>query len=104
MTEPPTHVPPGPRTPVAVVKAVTVGVPVAHAFDVFSAGFATWWPLDTHHIGAVDCVDAVMEPFADGRWYERGADGSECDWGRVLVWEPPTPAGARLAARRRLGL
>ena len=42
-----------------------------------------------HHIGEGDLEEAIIEPFEGGRWYERTTDGNECDWGTVLVWDPP---------------
>jgi len=74
----------------AVRVSVVVEATQARAFDLFTSGFATWWPLDSHHIGEQDAVDAVMEPRAGGRWFERAADGTECDWGSVLEWEAPS--------------
>jgi uncharacterized protein YndB with AHSA1/START domain len=71
-------------------KVVSVQAPPAVAWRVFTAEMGTWWPLDTHKIGTAKAVDAVIEPRVGGRWYERGEDGSTCDWGRVLSWEPPT--------------
>jgi uncharacterized protein YndB with AHSA1/START domain len=70
-------------------KTMTVEATQEHAFSVFTDGFATWWPMDTHHIGVVDVVTMGIEPFVGGRCYERGVDGSECQWARVTVFEPP---------------
>lgn len=76
-------------TPIAVRKTVTVRAPLAVAFEVFTARIDTWWPMATHKIGQADCEAVVIEPRAGGRWFERGVDGVECQWGRVLAWEPP---------------
>jgi len=69
-------------------KTVSVNVPPTEAWRVFTEKIGSWWPLATHKIGKAKAVAAVIEPHVGGRWYERGDDGSTCDWGRVLSWEP----------------
>lgn len=76
--------------PNSLRKVVMVQAPPEVAWQVFTGKMATWWPLATHKIGKAKALDAVIEPRAGGRWYERGDDGSTCDWGRVLSWEPPS--------------
>src|SRR5262249_22989588 len=71
-----------------VRKVVNVQAPPEVAWRVFTERMGTWWPLATYKIGRAKAVDAVIEPRVGGRWYERGDDGSTCDWGRVLLWEP----------------
>ena len=72
----------------SVRKQITVEALPEHAFRVFTEQLDRWWPRG-HHIGKSALKTAVLEPRAGGRWYEVGEDGSECDWGRVLVWDPP---------------
>jgi uncharacterized protein YndB with AHSA1/START domain len=74
--------------PNSVRKVVSVEAPLHVAWQVFTEQMGTWWPLAMYKIGKANAVDAVMEPRVGGRWYERGDDGSTCDWGRVLAWEP----------------
>ena len=71
-----------------VRREVTVSTTPDRAFQVFTSHFDAWWPRG-HHIGAADLHEAVIEPQEGGRWFEIDVDGSQCDWGRVLVWEPP---------------
>src|SRR5215472_17078995 len=71
-----------------VRKSVTVKVPAEKAFDVFTNGFDTWWPR-THHIGKSPMKKAIVEGRVGGRCYTEQVDGTDCDWGTVLAWEPP---------------
>jgi uncharacterized protein YndB with AHSA1/START domain len=73
----------------SVRKVVGVKVAPAKAWRVFTERMGSWWPLATHpKIGEAKATDAVIEPRVGGRWYELRDDGSTCDWGRVLSWEP----------------
>jgi uncharacterized protein YndB with AHSA1/START domain len=72
-----------------VRKSVIVDAPIDKAFRVFTEGFDTWWPR-SHKIGEAELKEAVLEAKEGGRWYEIDVDGAECEWGRVLRWEPPT--------------
>jgi uncharacterized protein YndB with AHSA1/START domain len=74
---------------VAVRQSIVVRAPQDRAFAVFTEGMSSWWPLESHVIGEKPVAEAVIEPRAGGRWFERAESGTECDWGRVLAWEPP---------------
>ena len=72
----------------AVQKTIVVKADLQHAFTVFTQNMGNWWPKE-HHIGPSPVAAVVVEPRDGGRWYEKDEDGSECDWGTVLRWEPP---------------
>jgi uncharacterized protein YndB with AHSA1/START domain len=74
--------------PAPVRKSVTVKADAARAFEVFTGRIGRWWPR-SHRIGSSPQKDVVLEPRPGGRWYEIGEDGSQCNWGKVLAWEPP---------------
>ena len=76
------------RSPVSVQKTITVNTSLQRAFDVFTKDLGAWWPL-RYHIACEPMQTAIIEPRVGGRFFERGADHSECDWGHVRVWEPP---------------
>jgi uncharacterized protein YndB with AHSA1/START domain len=68
--------------------AVTVPLSPERAFALFTDGYHSWWP-HAHHLGPAELAETVLEPRTGGRYYERGVDGSECDWGTVLACDPP---------------
>ena len=67
---------------------IVVDAPVERAFRAFTERFDQIKPKE-HNMLGVDIDESVFEPRAGGRVYDRGVDGSECQWGRVLAYEPP---------------
>jgi hypothetical protein len=73
---------------VDVVRSVSVPLSQARAFELFTTRMTDFWPKE-HSIGNSEIAEVVVEPHAGGRWYERGVDASECEWGRVAIWDAP---------------
>jgi uncharacterized protein YndB with AHSA1/START domain len=73
----------------AVRKQIVVEAPIERAFSVFTEDFDSIKPRE-HNLLAVEIAETVFEPGEGGRIYDRGVDGSECQWARVLAYEPPT--------------
>jgi uncharacterized protein YndB with AHSA1/START domain len=71
-----------------VRKEIVVDVPVERAFRAFTENFDGVKPRE-HNMLAVEIAESVFEPRVGGRIYDRGVDGSECRWARVLAFDPP---------------
>ena len=65
-----------------------VDAPVQRAFEVFTGEMKSWWPSD-HHILEGEVAEMIFEARPGGRIYDRGTDGRECTWARVVAYEPP---------------
>jgi hypothetical protein len=69
-----------------------VACSVEHAFTVWTSKINSWWPTD-HTVSGEEDLLIVLQGEICGRIYERTADGTEHDWGKVTVWDPPTRLG-----------
>ncbi len=45
--------------------------------------------IATHSILKSPLKDCIVEPRVGGRWYTVGEDGSSCQTGYVIAWQPP---------------
>jgi uncharacterized protein YndB with AHSA1/START domain len=75
-------------TDTSVRHSIVVEAPIEIAFSVFTEGFDRFKPRE-HNMLDVDIAESVFEPRVGGHIYDRGVDGSECRWARVLAFEPP---------------
>jgi uncharacterized protein YndB with AHSA1/START domain len=77
-----------PAEATSVRHEVVVEAPQDRAFSVFTEGFGRFKPRE-HNMLGVDIAETVFETHEGGHIYDRGVDGSECRWARVLAYEPP---------------
>jgi uncharacterized protein YndB with AHSA1/START domain len=73
----------------SIRTSIVVEAPIERAFSVFTEDFGSFQPPE-HNMLGVEIAETVFEPRAGGHLYDRGVDGSECRWARVLAYEPPS--------------
>ena len=77
-----------PASEAPVRTSIVVEAPIERAFSVFTDGFGSFKPPE-HNLLGVEIAETVFESHVGGNIYDRGVDGSECRWARVLAYEPP---------------
>jgi len=77
-----------PSSRTLVKHSIVVEAPIARAFEVFTQDFGSFKP-PAHNLLRVEIAETVFEPRVGGYLYDRGVDGSECRWARVLAYDPP---------------
>ncbi len=73
----------------AIRKTVLVDFAPPEAFDLFTAGIASWWPVGSHSYGGEAVTDVVFEGRVGGRVFEVTAAGEQ-DWANVVEHDPPS--------------
>jgi uncharacterized protein YndB with AHSA1/START domain len=68
--------------------SIVVEAPIEEAFRVFTEDFGKFKPPE-HNMLQVEIAETIFEPRVGGHLYDRGVDGSECRWARILAYEPP---------------
>jgi uncharacterized protein YndB with AHSA1/START domain len=69
-------------------KEIVVAAPIATAFAVFTERFGDFKPKE-HNLLAAPITETVFEAHVGGNIVDRGEDGSECRWARILAFDPP---------------
>jgi uncharacterized protein YndB with AHSA1/START domain len=77
-----------PAEATSIRHEIVVAAPIERAFSVFTNGFGSFKPRE-HNMLAVEIAETIFETREGGHVYDRGVDGSECHWARVLAYEPP---------------
>ena len=72
-----------------VRQSIVVRSGQRHTFETFVRTIGIWWPVTPFSAGRDRVRDVTFEQRQGGRVYETWQDGTEVDWGRVLVWAPP---------------
>jgi uncharacterized protein YndB with AHSA1/START domain len=72
----------------SIRNSIVVEAPIERAFSVFTDGFGSFKPPE-HNMLQVEIAETVFATHVGGNIYDRGVDGSECRWARVLAFEPP---------------
>jgi uncharacterized protein YndB with AHSA1/START domain len=75
-------------TETVVRRQVVVDAPIERAFAVFTERFGDFKPRE-HNIMRSPIAETIFEPKVGGHIYDRGEDGTECHWARILAFDPP---------------
>jgi hypothetical protein len=70
-----------------IKKQLLVNASQETAFRVFTERMGDWWPK-SHHVGKTPLIDSILEQKENGRWYSTHEDGTECNVGKILIWDP----------------